>query len=603
MSEAPIDAEAMLGEDTASGEVNQPGLSQLREAVANRLLRRLPGRSRLRQDALAGLSNAISNVPDGMANGLLVGTHPIHGLYAVMMGNGIGGLFSSTQLMMITTTSAATLATSQALGSLSGDARQNALFLMVLLIGTFQIVFGLLRLGRLIRFVSYSVMTGFLTGIAVLLALSQVPTVAGYAAEGGNRVSQALDVLVHASDIHFVSLGLAILTLVLAVLLPRTRLGSWGTLVAIVVPSVLVPLLSLDSVEIVRDVGAISGGIPALFVPSLSAISLDVLTGALAVSAIIVVQGAGVSQSVPNPAGDRRSTSRDFMAQGVANLASGFIRGLPVGGSVSATALNVLYGGHTRWSVILTGVWVAVLVLIFPGIVSYIAMPALGALLVLAGARSVKLSEMRSIWRTGWAPRLVSLTTFFATLFLPIQAAVGIGIVLSVLLQLYKASSDISVVELVKDADGVIEEHPPAKTLASNQVTVLDVYGSVFYAGARTLERLLPSPVDAKNPVVILRLRGRTTVGATLIDVLASYADKLQAANGRLYLSGISNSVYDQIVRTGRLRLSGPVRVYEATPVRGESTNEAYRDAQTWLVSQDTAALPDEGPSEAGATS
>src|SRR5690606_23897485 len=100
--------------------------------------------------------------------------------------------------------------------------------------------------------------------------------------------------------------GLAILTLVLAVLLPRTRLGSWGTLVAIVVPSVLVPLLSLDSVEIVRDVGAISGGIPALFVPSLSAISLDVLTGALAVSAIIVVQGAGVSQSVPNPAGDRR---------------------------------------------------------------------------------------------------------------------------------------------------------------------------------------------------------------------------------------------------------------------------------------------------------
>lgn len=569
-----------------SPEVNQPGLSQLREAVANRVLRQLPSRAKLRLDVLAGLSNAISNVPDGMANGLLVGVHPVHGLYAVMMGNGIGGFLSSTQLMMITTTSAASLATSQALGNLSGDARQNALFLMVLLIGAFQIVFGLLKLGRLTRFVSYSVMTGFLTGIAVLLALSQIPTVTGYAAEGGNRVSQALDVLAHASQINLASLGLAVLTLALAVTLPRTPLGSWGTLVAIVIPSLLVPLFSLDSVQIVQDVGEIPGGIPTLFLPALSDISWDVLTGALAVSAIILVQGAGVSQSVANPDGERRRTSRDFIAQGAANMASGFIRGLPVGGSVSATALNLLYGGITRWSVILTGVWVAVLVLFFPGIVSYIAMPALGALLILAGVRSVKWSEMSAIWRTGWTPRLVSLTTFFATLFLPIQAAVGIGIVLSALLQYYRASTDISVVELIRHADNRIEERQPAKRLESNQVTVLDVYGNVFYAGARTLERLLPAPAGAQNPVVILRLRGRTTVGATLIEVLASYADKLKAANGRLYLTGISGGVYEQIVRSGRLRLSGPVRVYEAQAIRGASTHEAYLDAQTWLVSQ-----------------
>src|SRR4051794_27276022 len=108
----------------------------------------------------------------------------------------------------------------------------------------------------------------------------------------------------------------------------------------------------------------------------------------------------------------------------------------------------------------------------------------------------------------------------------------------------------------------------------------------IFYAGARTLELLLPDPNGAQHPVVILRLRGRTKVGATLIEVLAEYAGKLREAHGRLYLTGIGEKPYEQIVRTGKLRLTGPVRVYEATSVRGESTHEAYANAETWLVSK-----------------
>src|SRR5688500_7151437 len=137
-------------------EVQQPGLKQLRVAVANHLGWQMPGRSTLRQDALAGFSQALSNVPDGMANGILVGVNPIFGLYATMMGPFVGGIVSSTQLMIVTTTAAASLATGQALGQLSGEARAQALALMVVLIGVLQLVFGILQFGRLIRFVSYS---------------------------------------------------------------------------------------------------------------------------------------------------------------------------------------------------------------------------------------------------------------------------------------------------------------------------------------------------------------------------------------------------------------------------------------------------------------
>ena len=227
---------------------------------------------------------------------------------------------------------------------------------------------------------------------------------------------------------------------------------------AVVIPSALVALLSLTSVEIVRDVGEIPQGIPTPVLPSLSAITPDVLTGALAVAVIILVQGAGVSQSVPNPDGSRRSTSRDFIAQGAGNVASGLFRGLPVGGSLSATALNVIYGAQSRWAVVFAGAWMALIVIVFPGVVSYIAMPALGALLILAGASSIKLGELRAIWAIGWSPRIASIATFLATLVLPIQVAVGIGVVLSALLYVNRSSTDISVVELVERPDGRIEE-------------------------------------------------------------------------------------------------------------------------------------------------
>ena len=256
-----------------------------------------------------------------------------------------------------------------------------------------------------------------------------------------------------------------------------------------------------------------------------------------------------------------------------------------MGGSVTATALNVVSGARTRWAAIFAGVSMVLIVVGAPGLIGYVAMPALGALLVLVGISAVKPSELRAVWYTGWSSRLAGGTTFLAMLFLPIQAAVSLGVVLSALLYVTESSTDVSVVELVERPDGLVAEKPAPSELPSDSVTVLDVYGPLFYAGARTLERLLPRPRDARHPVVILRLRGRRAVGATLVEVLAHYADGLERAGGRLYLTGISEDVHRQIVRMKKLRLSGPVRIYEATSVRGESTRRAQADAAAWLVS------------------
>ena len=584
-------------ENDESPLVEQPGLSRLREAAANALHVQLPGRAALILDALAGLNSALGSTPDGMANGILAGVSPVFGLYASIIGPVVGSIFSSTQLMVINSTSATALAANQPLSGLAGGERERALFTLVILAGIFQLLLGLLHAGRLVRFVSYSVMTGFLTGVAALMVLSQFSTVTGVEGAGATKLAQAIDVLRNLGDLDPFTFVVALLTLLLIFLLPRLRVGSLAPLIAIAAPSALVALLHWDSVRVVQDVSAIPSGLPALYLPSLADLTPSLASGALAVAVISFVQGAGVSQSVPNPDGKPRRTSRDVLAQGAANLASGFFRGMPVGGSLSATALSVIAGPRSRWSAIFNGLWIAAFVLFLPGLIGFVAMPALGALLIHAGLNTIKPADWRLILRTGWPSILACVVTFLATLLLSIEAAVGLGVLLSALLYMSEAATDISVVELVKRRDGRIEEHRLPGRLQSNQITVLDVYGPIFYASAPTLGRLLPSPEGAQNPVVVLRLRGHTTIGATLVDVLSGYVRKLKEANGRLYLTGISKTAYEQLKRMGKVRLDGPVRVYEATPVQMESTHQAVTDAQQWLVSLNDDAGPSEDPS------
>ena len=542
----------------------------------------LPARQHLRADFVAGLPGAIGSVPDGMAAAVLAGVNPVQGLYAGFAGPIAGGLSSSTGLMVITTTSAASLAAGSALKSVPAGQRPEALLLLALMAGVALVAAGLVGAGRYTRFVSYSVMIGFLTGISVNIVCGQIADLTGAPAQGAFPLAKAIDVLTHPGSINLASLltGLGALAILLA--LARTRLAVVGALIALAIPTIIVVLASADSVARVGDSGEIPRGIPLPHLPDFRLFSFSLVTGALAVAAIVLVQGAGVSEAAPNLDGTASDPNRDIIAQGAGNLASGFFRGLPVGGSVGQTALNVSAGGRTRWAAIWSGMWMLVILALFSGLVAKVAMPTLGAILIFAAIGSLRPGEITTIWRTGPTSKIAVITTFAATLFLPVAAAVGIGVALSLLLQLNTEAMDLTVVELVPRDGGQFEERPAPATLTSHHVTVLDVYGSLLYAGSRTLQAHLPDPAGTRAPAVVLRLRGRTSLGATFIKVAGDYADRLAEVGGRLYLSGLQPSLTERLHRTGTI--DGPMRAFEATPIVGESTHEAYLDAESWLV-------------------
>ncbi|WUJ70198.1 SulP family inorganic anion transporter [Kribbella soli] len=541
-------------------------------------------RPNLRADVVAGLPGAISSVPDGMAAAVLVGVNPIHGLYASFAAPIAGGLTSSTRLMVITTTTAAALAAGSALEGVDPADRPDALVLLTIIAGVAMIVAGIARLGRYTRFVSHSVMIGFLTGISANIFFGQIPDLTGAKATGEFALAKAVDVVLHPSRIDVASLLTGLTALGILVGLSRTRLRAVSALVALVVPTAIVLIVGADSVARVEDVGQIPSGVPLPHLPSLSLLSFPLVTGALAVAAIVLVQGSGVAEAAPNRDGTVSNPNQDFIAQGVGNLAAGFFRGQPVGGSVGQTALNQAVGGRTRWAAIFSGLWMLVILAAFSGVVGLVAMPTLAAVLVFAAAGSLRPGELKTILRTGPTSQIAIISTFLATLFLPVAAAVGIGVTLSLLLQLNQEAMDLKVVELKPAGEGRWIEQAAPESLSSHHTIVLDVYGSLLYAGSRTLGAHLPDPAGAEAPAVVLRLRGRTAAGATFVKVLADYAAALHAVGGRLYLSGVDHGLAELLRRTDRVDVSGPVQVFEASELVGESTAKALHEAETWAV-------------------
>lgn len=540
-----------------------------------------PAKGDLKADVTAALPTAISSVPDGMAGASLIGVNPVFGLYATVFGPSAGGLFTSTSRMAIVTTTASSLAAGSALARFAGGERESALFLLTIIAGLVMVAAGLLRLGRYTRFVSSSVLVGFLTGVSVSLVLGQIGDLIGVTPEPGRPVAKVIDILGRLDEVSLATLGIGALTVLLLVILPRTPIGAYATVFAVAIPALVVFLANLD-VAVVSDKGAIPRGLPLPALPDLGLLDADLVFSAAAIAVIVLVQGFGVSQSVPEPGRAPDDGNRDFVAQGLGNVASGFFSGQPVGGSVGQTAIVISSGGRSRWAVILTGVWMALILLALAPLIGAVAVPTLAAVLIVAGVQSIDPSGITSVWHTATISRVAMVVTFGATLALPIPAAVGLGIIVSLLLQLNQEASDFSVVELVQTEAGILER-PAPKRLEANSVVLLQAHGSLYFAGARTLLARLPDPGSAQNASVVLRLRGRRQLGATALTALASYAGLLANNGGRLYLSGVSSEVMRQLTVTG-VTVSGPLTAEPAGDLIGESTRLALDEAEAWMV-------------------
>jgi len=544
-------------------------------------------RKNLGADFLSGLITGIASIPDSMASALLAGISPLTGLYAMIVATPVGALFTSSQMMHVSTTSALSLAVADSLVGVPADGKLQIVFVLALLVGVIQLSMGLLKMGFLVRFVPHSVMTGFLNGVGVLIVVGQLADFTGYRSPYANPFFRVLDTALNLHNIVLPIVIVGVAYVLLLVLLGRTRrFSQWAMVLAMGGASTLAALAAFDVVPLVGDVTSVPRALPGFSLPKFALI-LDLIVPAFAMSVIGLVQGAGISQGYPNPDGKFPDPSGDFRGQGAANLATSFFQGMPVGGSLSGTALIVKAGARSRWANFLSGVLIAVIVLLFADVVKLIATPALAGLLIVVGLQTIKPTAIKTVWQTGRVPRAVMLITLAGTLMMPLQYAVLLGVATAILLYLFQGATRIRLVELVPVKGAFPREQPVSRQLASRRVTALYPYGNLFYAAAKTLEETLPAADAARQAVVIFLLRGYDEFGSTMIGVLDRYTRTIQGNGGKLMLAGVSEDVLAQLERTGLLRLIGRENVFLAQPQWGAAANQALEAAQAWLEALD----------------
>ena len=536
----------------------------------------------LREDAVAGLVLGVQSVPDGLATGLLAGVNPLSGLYAYLVGTFTGALVTSSSFMAIQGTGAMAMIVADVPAVHTATDAERALFTLSVLTGLIMLAAGLLRLGWVLRFVSNAVMVGFINAVGVNIVLGQLANFTGYNAEGANRVVRALNTFLNPGELHPQTLVIGIATIGLILLFERTRIGALGLVVAVVITSAGALLLGWQ-VAMLNDLGVVASTLPRPTAPLLGLVRVLLLPAA-SLAFVGLVQGASISANFPNPDGTYGDASRDFIGQGAANVAAGVLQGMPVGGSVSASALNKAAGAlaavapdrgrrdgrrgrHLRHGRRLPRD----------------ARPRRPLMLI--GFRTVKPADLQSVWRTGTVQKVVLVVTFTLTMTIPLQYAVLVGVGVSVILYVVRQSNKITIMRRELDAEGQVIETAPPATLEADDVVVLQPYGSLFFAAAPVFETLLPAVTDAsRNSVVVVRLRGRTDLGTTFMDVLLRYAQSLAAAGSKLVVVSTNERIDEQLGVTGITAVIGPDNVYAGDARVGAAVRRAYDDALAWVA-------------------
>ncbi|MCK9297600.1 MAG: SulP family inorganic anion transporter [Methanoculleus sp.] len=532
-------------------------------------------------DLVAGTTTALVGIPQGMGFALVAGINPIYGLYTAAFSTAIGALLTGSTYLKVMLSNVLAVSIYSVLAPVPEADVPATLFVLTLLVGLFQLGFGLVKAGSLTRFVSNAVLTGFVTGAALLIVLGQLGNLTGYRLpREAIQILAIPDLLLAAGEIQPQALFVGLLTLALALVFQRVpRLNSVSLLLPVIIAAFLVRI-AFPEVALVGDIAAIPAGLPAPVIPDL-ALAPGLLVPALALAIIGIVMAVGVTETTPEPDGSIADVNRDFSGQGITNILTSFLQCAPSAGSLSATALNVAAGAETRAANLISGVLVGAVIVVAGPLAEQIPLPALAGILILIGAELIyQPREIACIWRYSRPGRWAMLATFISTQVLPLQYSIYIGVILSLAIYLVTSTREATVVRLVPVEEGMFREEPAPGRLPDDSITVLLVSGSVYFATIRAIEWSLPSPEGAEGSVVILALSRRVEAGTGLFRMLARYARKVTAGGNRLILAEVDPHLLAGLEEGGVTGAIGPGNIFPATPVIGESLRAAIRAAE-----------------------
>jgi SulP family sulfate permease len=567
-------------------------------------------RASTRADLIAGLTGALIVLPQGVAFATIAGMPPEYGLYAAMLPAIVAALFGSSWHLVSGPTTAISIAVFAAMSPLA-DPGSPEFIRMVLtltfLVGLFQLILGLARMGVLVNFISHTVVIGFTAGAALLIAASQVKNFFGIVIERGAPFYVVIERFIEqiGSLNPWVTL-VGVATLASGILAKRYIPKLPYMIVAMVVGSLVAWLINLElgaETTLIRTVGALPAQLPPLSMPDFSYETLHkVLFPALVVTMLALTEAVSISRAIAVKSEQRIDGNQEFIGQGLSNLVGSFFSSYASCGSFNRSGVNYAAGAKTPMATVYASVFLLLILFLVAPLASYLPTAAMAGILFLVAWGLIDFHHIAGIMKSSRSETVILWVTLLGTL-VDLEKGIFFGILLSLAIYLFRVSRP-NIVEVVPaKEEGAYhfvgaEDHPQCPQLA-----MVRMNGAIFFGAVDHVRNSLMQ-IDELNPQrksVMIVARGISFVDVAGAEMLAQEARRRRKMGGGLYFYRCKDEIYKFLRKADKVDDIGvgaffPVMSNWIKPVYATLDPEICRNCTARIFAECQNTLPDGQP-------
>ena len=515
-------------------------------------------------DLIAGITGTIIVIPQAVAFAMIAGMPPIYGFYTAMLTPIIAAIFGSSYHLVSgpTTTSSIVL-----YGIISKfvhpendiEAFVSLAILLSFMAGVIKLVMGLAKMGKLVNFVSNSVIIGFSAGAGVLIAFKQLKHIFGIEVPQGSSFYQIIQhISSHISETNWYAFIVALSTLTIALIIRKIKkISRLYMLVAMVLGSLLAVWLSKFTGSI-QTVGEIPSNLPPFRMPAFNYANMKMLTsGAIILATLGLVEAAAISRSIALHTHQKLNTNQEFISQGISNTISSFFSCYTSSGSFTRSSINYQSGAKTPMSAIISAIGLMLVVLLFAKYAAFLPKPAMGGIILLVGYNLIDFQHIKQIIKSSKRELLVFGVTFLGTLFLDLEQALILGVFLSLFFYLERTSKP-NIAKLGLDENKRLINTIRKETKECSNLKIIRIDGSIYFGAIEEVSNYFTKLYelnDVKHLLVVAD--GINFIDLAGAEWLMHEVLKWQENSGGIYFSGLKIISQDVLKKGGFLKEIG----------------------------------------------
>lgn len=527
-----------------------------------------------RSDLMSGLTGALIVLPQGVAFATIAGMPPEYGLYAAMVPAVIGALFGSSWHLVSGPTTAISIAVFASVSPYAHAGTPEFISLVLTLtfmVGLFELLMGLAKLGALVNFISHTVVIGFTAGAAILIASSQIKHFFGIHIERGTAFYETIhQVFLQFNDINIYVTIVGALTLISGILVKKFVPKFPYMIAAMIIGSIAALIINqfaggVDATHIVT-VGALPSGLPPLSHPDLSIHSIQqVFFPALVVTMLALTEAVSISRAIAVRSEQRIDGNQEFIGQGLSNMFGSFFSGYASSGSFNRSGVNYASGARTPLAAVFASIFLLLILLLVAPLAAYLPTAAMAGILFLVAWGLIDFHHMSSIMKTSRSETAILWVTLIGTL-INLEKGIFFGIILSLITYLYRTSRP-SITSFVPDPEAGSYHFIPVELQPEcPQLKIVRVNGSIFFGAVNHVQQHLLQ-IDEANPQAkhaLILSSGINFVDIAGAEMLTQEAKRRRKMGGGLYFYRVKEKVCQLLQKGHYIEDIGKENIFEA---------------------------------------